>query len=66
MLVMPERGWDVRDIQLFLRLLAERVYTARLSTGLLRDTSDFHAWLIECSDRAGRSETVRDFFDGLN
>jgi hypothetical protein len=56
----------MHEIQLFLRLLAERVYTARLSTGLLRDTSDFYQWLVECSDRAGRSATMQDFFDGLN
>jgi hypothetical protein len=57
----------VRDIQLFLRLLAERVYTARLSTtGALRDAGDFHAWLVECSDIAGRSTTMQDFFDMLS
>jgi hypothetical protein len=55
----------VRDIQLFLRLLAERVYTTRLSTGALRDASDFRAWLVECSDLAGRSSTMREFFDLL-
>jgi hypothetical protein len=55
----------VRDIQLFLRLLAERIYAARLSTGALRDAGDFHAWLVECSDLAGRSATMREFFDTL-
>jgi len=41
------------EYALFLRLLAERVYTARLpGTGQLRDVSDFHAWLTELADRA--------------
>jgi hypothetical protein len=55
----------VRDIQLFLRLLAERVYTARLSTGLLRDASDFHQWMLELADLAGTCVTMEDFFRQL-
>ncbi len=52
----------MREYELFLRLLAERVYTARLSTGRLRDASDFHAWLLECADKAAASSTVEEFF----
>jgi hypothetical protein len=55
----------MRDLQLFLKLLADCVYTARTSTGALRDASDFRVWLIECSDLAGRSATVQEFFDKL-
>jgi hypothetical protein len=32
----------MREYELFLRLLAEKVYTAKG----LRDASDFHAWLL--------------------
>jgi len=38
---------------LFLRLLAEKVYTAHLSTGEpVRDATDFNKWLTELADRA--------------
>jgi hypothetical protein len=40
----------MRDIQLFLRLLSERVYAANL-----RDASDFHEWLFKSSLLAGQS-----------
>lgn len=52
----------MREYELFLRLLAERVYTARG----LRDASDFHAWLIDCADKAGQSATLEDFFATLD
>jgi hypothetical protein len=56
----------MRDIQLFLRLLAEKVYTARLSSGIrVLDGSDFRVWLMECSDLAGRCSTMREFFEKL-
>jgi hypothetical protein len=48
----------MRDIQLFLKLLAERVYH-------LRDASDFHAFLLKCSDLAGQCTTVEEFFSLL-
>ena len=56
----------VRETELFLTLLAERVYTARLSTGALRDASDFYVWLLECDEQAGQSATMHDFFDKLS
>jgi hypothetical protein len=55
----------MRDIQLFLRLLAERVYSARTVAGPVRDASDFAAWLHECSALAGSSPTMEEFFDRL-
>jgi len=55
----------VHEFSLFLRLLAEKVYTARLSTGQrLLDASDFKQWLQELSDRAER-ETLEEFFRKL-
>lgn len=43
----------MRDIQLFLRLLSERVYASNL-----RDASDFHEWLFKSSLLAGQCTTV--------
>jgi hypothetical protein len=41
------------DYALFLRLLAEKVYTAHLSSGQpVRDATDFNQWLTELADRA--------------
>jgi hypothetical protein len=46
----------------FLRLLAEKVYTARLSGGQpVRDTSDFYEWLTELANRAQTAETLEKF-----
>jgi len=47
---------------LFVRLLAERIYTAKLSTGPIRDAADFHAWLVELSEIAERSVSLEEFF----
>jgi hypothetical protein len=52
----------VREYYLFLKILAERIYTARLSTGQLRDASDFHAWLVELSEIAELSGSLEEFF----
>jgi hypothetical protein len=42
--------WEYAQL---LRLLAEKVYVARLSTGQpVRDTTDFNGWLTELADRA--------------
>jgi hypothetical protein len=57
---------SVREYELFLRLLADRVLTARLSTGArVLDAGDFKAWLIECSEVAAACETVEQFFGKL-
>jgi hypothetical protein len=49
----------------FVRLLAERIYTAKLSTGEIRDTSDFHAWLVEVSEIAEHSSSMEEFFEHI-
>jgi hypothetical protein len=49
------------DLALFVRLLAEQMYSARLSTGQIRDASDFHAWLVEVSEIAARSASLEEF-----
>jgi len=41
------------------------MYTARLATGQIRDAADFHAWLIELSEIAGRSGLVEEFFEQI-
>jgi hypothetical protein len=56
----------VRDVQLFLGLLARKVYSARLASGIrVLDASDFKMWLEELSDTAGRCSTMQEFFDSL-
>jgi hypothetical protein len=58
--------FPVRDHEFFLRLLADRVLTARLASGVpIRDAGDFRDWLIECANTAAASETVHQFFDKL-
>jgi hypothetical protein len=52
----------MRDIQLFLKLLAERVYSAEPN---LLDATDFKEWLLKCSDLAGRCSTQQEFFQQL-
>lgn len=53
------------ELALFVRLLAERMYTARLSTGQIRDASDFHAWLVEVSEIAARSASLDEFLERI-
>jgi hypothetical protein len=56
----------VREYEIFLRLLAERVYTARLDDGRrIRDAMDFKEWLLEASQKAGQSQTLEEFFSKL-
>ena len=55
----------VPDLALFVRLLAEQVYTARLSTGQLCDAGDFHAWLVEVSEKAARSASLDEFLEQI-
>jgi hypothetical protein len=52
----------MREHALFLRLLAERVYSAQPP---LRDASDFHEWIVKCSELAEASATMQEFFDRL-
>jgi len=49
----------MRDIELFLKLLSERVYTAQPP---IRDAGDFRDWLLKCSELAGASATMQEFF----
>jgi len=55
----------VRDYSLFLRILAERVYEARATDLPIRDTSDFHAWLVELSEIADNADTPQEFFEQI-
>ena len=48
------------EYELFLRLLAERVYTDKG----LGDASDFHTWLLELSKKAAEATTLTEFFAG--
>jgi hypothetical protein len=56
----------VREYALFLRLLAEEVYTARLEGGQrLLDVMDFKEWLLEASKKAGEAHSLDEFFSRL-
>ena len=47
------------QFSLFLRILAEQVPTARLSTGIrLTDASDFRAWLLELAEKAKQTDSL--------
>jgi hypothetical protein len=52
----------VPEYHQFLILLAERVHTARVSTGPVRDASDFHEWLLALGELAERSTSLEEFF----
>jgi len=49
----------------FVRLLAERVHTARVSTGPIRDASDFHEWLMALGELAERSTSLEEFVEKI-
>jgi len=56
----------MREYELFLTLLAARVFKARLASGArVLDASDFHAWLLELAARAARSESLEEFFSKI-
>jgi hypothetical protein len=56
----------VREYELILRLLADRVLTSRLASGArILDASDFKAWLLECADIAAACDTVEQFFESI-
>jgi hypothetical protein len=58
--------YPVREYELFLRLLAARILTARLASGVpIRDAGDFRDRLIECAETAAASDTVEQFFARL-
>jgi hypothetical protein len=52
----------VTEYAQLLRLLAEKVYLARLSTGqAVRDTTDFNGWLTELGELAEHSASLEEF-----
>jgi hypothetical protein len=53
------------ELAIFVRLLAEQMYTARLSTGQIRDAADFHAWLVQVSEIAARSGTLEELLERI-
>jgi hypothetical protein len=53
------------ELARFAKLLAERVHTVRLSTGPIRDASDFSAWLLELSELAERSTSLDEFLEQI-
>jgi hypothetical protein len=53
------------ELALFAKLLAERIYTATLPTGQLRDAADFHAWLMRVSEIAARSGTLEELLERI-
>ena len=56
----------MREYALFLRVLADRMLNARLSTGQrVLDASDFKEWLLELADKANSAGTVEEFFSQL-
>jgi hypothetical protein len=64
-LAVPESAL-FREYAALLRLLSEKVYTARLSTGqAVRDTTDFNKWLGELAERAEAKaeDALEQFFD---
>ena len=55
-------GFFVKDTALILRALAERVLTARLSSGSrVSDASDFKEWLKELAEKAEQAKTPAQF-----
>ena len=56
----------MREYALFLRLLAEEVYTVCLEGGQrLLDAMDFKEWLLEASEKAGETHSLDEFFSRL-
>jgi hypothetical protein len=51
----------MRDLELFLKMLAERVYRHHL-----RDSLDFKEFLLRLSDEAGKTSTVEEFFNRID
>jgi len=51
------------DIALLLRILAERVHTAELASGVrILDVQDFRAWLLESSEEAEQANSIDALF----
>jgi hypothetical protein len=53
----------VRDVALLLRILAERVHTAQLASGVrILDVQDFRTWFLELSEKAEQVNTIDELF----
>jgi hypothetical protein len=63
--------WDIYnsgtmpELALFAKLLAERMYTAILPAGPLRDAGDFHAWLLKVSEIAVQCSSLEEFLRNI-
>lgn len=58
----PECQIPDEGMVFLLRLLANRVLSERLSSGIrILDATDFKAWLIELADRAEATGTLEGF-----
>ncbi len=55
----------MREIELFLTLLANKVYSARVNGTRLNDATDFKAWLEACAVHAGHCASPDEFFAKL-
>lgn len=56
----------MHEYALILRLVANRVLNARLSTGVrVIDAGDFKTWLLELSDKAEAADTLEEFFSRI-
>lgn len=63
---MPDNA-PLRECAQLLRLLAEKVYVARLPTGkAVRDVSDVNEWLSGLADTTDTAESLEQFFEGLS
>jgi hypothetical protein len=52
----------LREYALFARLLAERVYTAKVATRQIRDVTDFAEWLLELGELAEQANSLEEFW----
>jgi len=53
----------MHEYALLFRILAERVFTTRLSTGQrILDACDFRDWLLELAEKEENATTVDEFF----
>jgi hypothetical protein len=41
------------------------MYSAKLSTGPIRDAADFHAWLLELGEIAERAGSLEEFLEKI-
>lgn len=56
----------MEQVALLLKLLSERVYTARVQGHRVYDPIDFNLWLIRASKLAQQSSTMQELFSRLD